>query len=112
MASRAGRPTTDALSALRGSVEVPERGDQAVADVGRHVLGTDTPGCGEAIHHASFPCSRVSAAPLSREGVRHAVANGHPVSMREGPPEMPPPGMRRIGTEVRMVIRGESLAHR
>ena len=25
---------------------------------------------------------------------------------------MPPPGMRHMGTEVRMVIRGESLAHR
>ena len=25
---------------------------------------------------------------------------------------MPPPGMRRIGSELRMVIRGESLTHR
>ena len=25
---------------------------------------------------------------------------------------MPPPGMRHMGTEMRMVIRGESLAHR
>jgi hypothetical protein len=37
------------------------------------------------------------------------------VAYRQGvptPQDMPPPGMRHMGAEVRMVIRGESLAHR
>ena len=32
--------------------------------------------------------------------------------MPDSPSGMPPPGMRHMGMEVRMIIRGESLAHR
>ena len=41
--------------------------------------------------------------------VRRRVAYGHAVPTSG---DMPPPGMRHMSTEVRMVIRGESLAHR
>jgi hypothetical protein len=37
------------------------------------------------------------------------MAYGHDVPT---PQDLPQPGMRHMGTEVRMVIRGESLAHR
>ena len=40
------------------------------------------------------------------------MAYGLVVSTSGRPSGMPPPGMRHMGAEVRMVIRGESLAHR
>lgn len=39
------------------------------------------------------------------DSLRRRVSYGDPVST-------PDPGMRHMGAEVRMVIRGESLAHR
>ena len=43
------------------------------------------------------------------DGRVRRVSYGHAVPT---PQDMPPPGVRHMGVEVRMVIRGESLAHR
>lgn len=45
---------------------------------------------------------------MRNSGRVRRVPYGHAVST---PQEMPPPGVRRMGREVRMVVRGESLAH-